>query len=73
MQDMLSGISMSGIMSSFIFGVIGIWMLRQGKRNANYATACFGFSLMIYPYFTSGPLADWGVGFALCGLAYYFW
>lgn len=26
---------------------------------------------MAFSYFTQGPWLDWGVGFALCGLAYY--
>ena len=64
-------ISISGLIASLVFGVIGMWMFRHGKQNANGSLSLIGIALMIYPYFTSGPLADWGVGIVLCGIAYY--
>ena len=64
-------LSLSSIMSGLIFGIIGIWLFRRGKRQANLRILCVGLTLMFYPYFTKGPWADWGVGLALCGLAYY--
>jgi hypothetical protein len=64
--------SFSSLMSAFIFGVIGFWLVKEGKRTANFAKLFIGLGLMVYPYFTSGPWADWGVGVALCLLAYQF-
>lgn len=71
----LSGydISISGIMAGFIFGVIGWWLFREGKKRAQPRVLAVGLLLMIYPYFTSSPKADWGIGILLCGAAYYFW
>ena len=63
----------SGIASSFVFGVIGLWMFREGKRKVSYNIVFIAIGLMIYPYMTKGPLADWGVGIALCTLAYAIW
>ncbi len=65
--------SMSGIFSGLIFGVIGFWMFREGKRNTNITIVLISIALMVYPYFTSTPLQDWGIGFALCAAAYYKW
>jgi hypothetical protein len=64
-------ISFSGLIAGFLFGVIGWWLFRDGKRRAEMRIVIIGLVLMIYPYFTSGPKADWGIGIALCGLAYY--
>ncbi|MBC7467216.1 MAG: hypothetical protein H7256_14595 [Bdellovibrio sp.] len=69
----LSSITLSSIMANIVFGVAGLWMFRQGKRNLNHSVLIIGILLMVYPYFTKGPLADWGVGIALCGLSYYLW
>lgn len=66
--------SLSGIMSGLIFGVIGIWMWGQARRfDEHTALKIIAVALMVYPYFTHGPMQDWGVGFILCGVAYYIW
>ncbi|MCB0371287.1 MAG: hypothetical protein KDD45_18180 [Bdellovibrionales bacterium] len=66
-------ISISGIIAGLLFGIIGLWMFREGKRRSEIPILLIGIALMVYPYFTSGPLADWGVGIILCGLAYRLW
>lgn len=63
----------SGVASGLLFGIIGMWMLGRGRKRGNFKLVAISFALMFYPYVTRGPLADWGVGFALCGLAYYVW
>jgi len=69
---MLSHFSMSTIIVSFIFGVIGIYVFRHGKKTLNYPVIFISIAMMIYPMFTSGWILDWGVGLGLCGAAYYF-
>ena len=64
--------SFSGILASFIFGVIGLYMFRHGKKSSDMRLLIIGLTLMIYPYFTSGPVMDWVLGCGLCGLAYFF-
>lgn len=66
-------ITPSSIISGILFGCIGMWLYRQGKHRENLRLKVIAISLMVYPYFTSGPLADWGVGVALCGAAYHYW
>jgi ABC-type dipeptide/oligopeptide/nickel transport system permease component len=63
----------SSLFASIFFGIIGMWMFRQGKRFADFRIIGIAVALMAYPYFVQGPLLDWGVGFALCGAAYYYW
>jgi hypothetical protein len=65
--------SISGLFAGLIFGCIGIWMFREGKRYTDLRIVMIGIALMVYPYFTHGPLMDWGVGAGLCGVAYYIW
>jgi hypothetical protein len=60
------------IVCSLIFSVIGVWLFRKAKKETNFTLLFIAVALMFYSYFTKGPLADWGVGLGLCGLAYYF-
>lgn len=69
----MSEISMSSIMASFIFSVIGFWLFREGKRRSEVKLMLVAIGLMGYSYFTSSPAADWGIGLGLCGLGYMFW
>lgn len=66
-------LSISAIASSLLFSTIGIWLLRQVKPRSNLKLIPIALGLMAYSYFTSGPLLDWGVGFALCLVAYMVW
>ena len=59
------------LFAGLIFGIIGMWLFSQGKKNLNHPVMIIGIGCMAYPYFTSGPVGDWGIGFLLCGLAYY--
>jgi multisubunit Na+/H+ antiporter MnhE subunit len=65
--------SFSSLMSGFIFGVIGFYVVRHAKKDANIIAVVLGIALMIYPYFVSGDWLPWIVGIALCGATYYVW
>lgn len=65
--------SASGLISSLIFGCVGMWMLNRARKRGDYRLVAISFALMFYPYVTRGPWADWGVGTALCALAYFLW
>ena len=43
-------------------------ILHRDLKTANILLVFTGVGMMIYPYFTSGWLQDWGVGLGLCGL-----
>ncbi len=64
---------LSLLFCGFVFGVIGMWMFRQGKKNANIITMAISVTLMIYPYFIESVLVSWLLGVALCFLAYFKW
>jgi hypothetical protein len=64
--------SFSALAAGFVFGIVGFYIFRHGKRSLNYPLIFTGIALMSYTLFTQGPLQDWGGGALLCGLAYYF-
>ncbi|HWU44178.1 MAG TPA: hypothetical protein VN132_12090 [Bdellovibrio sp.] len=59
------------ILAGLIYGIIGMWLFRRGRRDANLRYVVVGLLLMIYPYFTRGPVYNWGVGALLCAYAYW--
>lgn len=61
------------LMAGFVFGVIGMWMFREGRRKENMNATVIGVLLMVYPYFVESRKATFGVGLGLCGLAYLIW
>jgi len=62
--------SVSTILAGLLFGVAGLWLVRNGRREGNLRWAMIGVVLMIYPYFSPNAYVDWGLGFFLCALAY---
>lgn len=59
-------------MAGFIFGVIGFYLLKQGRKQVNYTWAFIGLALIIYPYLLHSAWLVWGLGFVLCVVAYYY-
>jgi hypothetical protein len=62
--------SFSALMSGLLFGLLGFYIFRHGTKDINYAWIFIGIALMSYTIFVSGPVADWGIGIGLCGVAY---
>jgi multisubunit Na+/H+ antiporter MnhE subunit len=62
----------SSLIAGFIFGVIGIYLFREGKRQVNYTWVFTGMGMMVYTMFTQAAWQDWGIGLALCAAAYYY-
>ena len=60
------------LLVAFIFGVIGFYLFRAGKRSVNYAWVWLGVGLMAFPLFVDGVWLTWFTGLALCGVAYYY-
>ena len=69
----LLNFSASSIFAGLIFSTIGLWMWKQAKDKESLELRLIAVALMIYTYFTKGPIADWGIGIALCGWARYKW
>ena len=62
----------SQIIASLVFTVVGVYVFKLGKKTLNYPLIFTAAAMLIYPVFTHSVLQDWGIGLALCGLAYYF-
>lgn len=74
MDEQLLGLfdfSVGSLVGSFVFGVIGFYLFREGKKRLNFRVLWIGVALMTYPLFVSGTMWVWGVGLALSGLAYF--
>jgi ABC-type uncharacterized transport system permease subunit len=61
------------IAAGLIFGTIGWWIFKQGRKRAETNKVVTGLVLMLYPYFFSSALWTWVVGILLCGYSYYRW
>ncbi|HEY8270886.1 MAG TPA: hypothetical protein VIG33_08350 [Pseudobdellovibrionaceae bacterium] len=72
-ESFIFSFSFGSLIAGFIFGVIGFWLLGHGRKKANNRNVVIGLLLMMYPYFVRGAWLNWGIGFALCGYAYYTW
>jgi hypothetical protein len=68
----LADISLWSLMAAFIFGVIGFYLFREGRRRPNFAWITIGLALMVYPIFVSNAWLNWGIGAMLCTMAYYY-
>ena len=64
-------LSASNIIAGLIFSLIGLWLVRVGKREAHFTKMLIGVALMAYSYFTQTALQSWGIGAALCAAAYF--
>lgn len=67
---MFEDLTIGGVSGALIFGALGFWLIRAGRRAGNILWALIGLAMMVYPYFVSNGWVTWGIGFALCGVAY---
>lgn len=63
--------SISSLLAGFLFGIIGLFVLKRGRANANFTQVMIGLALMIYPYFVNSDALNWGLGIALTFAAYW--
>lgn len=61
------------LIAGLLFGIVGYWMYKQGRKKINRTVTLTEVGLMIYPYFVDGAFLNWLIGFLLCGVAYHFW
>ena len=62
--------SLNSLLAGFIFGVLGIFLIKRGKEESNFTWAGVGLTLIVYPYFISNTFLIWALGAALLLLAY---
>jgi len=70
MSGMTFDFSISSLAAGFVFGVFGLYLLKQGGKRSNPWHFLIGLGLIIYPYFVSGAFLTWGLGAVGLGLAY---
>ena len=61
------------IMGAILFGIIGLFAYRQGRKTSVSTLTWAGIALMLYPYGISQTWMLWLVGIALSGLVYAKW
>lgn len=70
-SDLLSAYSPWAMIGGLVFGLVGIYLFRAGKKNSNLWWVWSGVVMFIYPLFTTTGPQTWGVGLALCALCYF--
>jgi multisubunit Na+/H+ antiporter MnhE subunit len=61
------------LIAGLIFGIVGLYVFRRGKKESSLRLVMLGLALMIYPYFVEGAVLNWLAGFLLSGASYYYW
>lgn len=61
------------LIAGLVFGIVGLYVFRRGRKESSMRLVMLGLALMIYPYFVDGATLNWVVGFLLSGASYYYW
>lgn len=61
------------LIAGLIFGIVGLYVFKRGRKESSMRLVMLGLALMIYPYFVDGATLNWVVGFLLSGASYYYW
>ena len=62
--------SIGALIPGFIFGVIGFYILKEGRRNTHLPWIVIGIGMIGYAYFFTNLLLLWGIGIGLVALAF---
>ncbi len=73
MESLGFSFSMSTIIAGLIFGAIGLYAYRWGKKRDNRYVYWTGITMMVYPMFIQSNKLTWSIGLALCGVLYHYW
>lgn len=57
--------SISSLLAGFVFGVWGVYFIKEGKRRALPAWAVLGLVLIVFPYFVDSAALTWIIGCVL--------
>ena len=61
--------SAANLIAGILFGLVGLYVLRIAKKDANLIGISLGLALMIYPYFVTSAWANFAIGLVLSVLA----
>jgi len=53
------------LFGGFVFGTLGIYLIKEGRRVGSAGKVLIGISLLVYPYFLTSPLLTWVIGAVL--------
>ncbi len=63
--------SVSTLIAGFVFGIFGIFIFRDGKKESNFRRLMIGLVLLVYGFFVTNPWLAWGLGLFLVWLNYF--
>ena len=63
--------SLTSLASNLIFGIIGAYYFRQGKKDQDYVKVFTGIFLFAYTYFVSDHFFLWAIGIGLIAGEYF--
>ena len=58
------------LLAGFVFGVIGMYLVKRAKSEAHVPYFIIGLLMMIYPYFIENVYLVWGIGLGLFFLSF---
>jgi hypothetical protein len=61
---------MSGLLSGFVFGTLGIYVFKQAKANGQFIRLFIAIAMMVYPYFVQNDWLVWVIGGGLFWLSF---
>jgi hypothetical protein len=61
------------IVGAILFGIVGLFVFRRGRKAKQSNLLWIGLALMLYPYAVSDTWLLWAVGAGLTGFAYWKW
>ncbi len=62
--------SVSGLLAGLLFGVLGVYFFRVGRRDVKTDLLAYGLILMIYPFFVTNDWLIWGIGAGVTALCF---
>ena len=62
--------SPTALAAGFIYGVLGVYLIKRGKSEAHVPFVLFGVAMVAYPYFVENITLLWGIGAVLLYGAY---
>lgn len=62
--------SIGSLLAGFVFGVAGIFFIKEAKKEGNLRALGFGIALLLFPYFLENAYLCWAIGIALTVIGY---
>jgi len=70
LQSLNMDFSVGSLLAGLLFGTLGIYFFRLGKREMNFRLMGVASMLFLYSYFIYNPYLCWGIGIVLTVLSF---